>query len=40
VMRLSPPETVSKYKFTILKIRDGDGRYLEKSKNLNTFATD
>jgi len=40
VMRLGPADTGSKQKFTISKIQDGGGRHLEKSENLNIFATD
>jgi len=40
VMRLGPEDTNSKQKFTISKIQDGGGRHLEKSENLNIFATD
>ena len=40
VMRLGPPDTVSQLHFANSKIQDGGSRHLEKSKNLNIFATD
>jgi len=40
VMRMGPPDTVSKQKFTILKIQDGDGRHIEQLNKRNIFAPD
>jgi len=40
MMCLGPADTSSQQKFTISKIQDGSCRNLEKSKNLNNFASD